>query len=463
MANNTATLKGKKVGLDLTQGPILKCLLLFASPIVLAALIQQLYSMVDLMIIGRFMQGTAGTIGVSTGGEMADMVTPIATAFSTAGQIYIAQLVGAKNRERLRSAMGTNITFMTLMSVVFMVITLVFSDLILNLLSCPAEGYAQAKSYMLITAIGFPFIFGYNAVCGILRGMGESRAPLVFIIIAAVSNIFMDIFLVAIIPLEAAGTAIATVIAQIASFAASFWYLYKRREQFDFELKPSYFKMDKRDVGVLCKQGIPQAIRSTLVRISIFWVNSSINSYGAVASATNGVGNKLQKFLDVFTTSLTQASAAIIGQNLGARKQDRARRCVLTTFACALSIACVIALLTWVFPTQLFAIFSQDEAVIAFGETFCHIMIFHYLWSALTSSFQSMVVGSGNATLNFVVGILDGIVCKIGLSLLFAYALNWGVTGFFTATAWSRALPGIICVVYFFSGKWKTRKLLTEK
>ena len=174
-------LKKQGVGMDLVQGPILKTLLIFAIPIILTNLIQQLYSMVDLIIIGQFV-GSVGTVGVSTGGELADMAAPVAMAFSTAGQIYIAQLVGAKNEKRIKETVGTLLTFMLLVSVVLAAGGVLFGKPILRLLNCPEEAMSQAMSYMIITVLGLPFVFGYNAVCGILRGMGESKRPLLFII-----------------------------------------------------------------------------------------------------------------------------------------------------------------------------------------------------------------------------------------------------------------------------------------
>lgn len=451
------------MGIDLTEGPISRCLLLFASPIVLAAIIQQLYSMVDLMVIGQFMTNSAGTIGVSTGGEIADLMTPIATSFGTAGQIYIAQLVGAKNQDRIHSATGTLLTLMLSFALAIAAITFLFASPLLHLINCPEAGYEQAFRYMRITALGIPFVFGYNAICGVLRGMGESKAPMIFISVAAVSNIFLDLLLVAVIPLEAAGTAIATVAAQIASFAAAFIYLYRHREHFSFELKLSSITVNKRDLKVICSIGIPQVVRAILVHVSMLWVNASVNAFGPVESATNSVGNKLQKFLEIFTTSLAQASGAMVGQNLGAKKPDRARKTVLTTFTMSMSIACVIAVLAYFFPQSFFRVFTRDEAVLAFCPVYMHIMLFHFLWAATCSSYQSMVIGCGNASLNFVLGILDGIVCKIGLSALFAYVLGYGVIGFFIGAAWSRSIPALINIYYFYSGKWAKRKLLTEE
>lgn len=452
----------KKVGRDLTTGSVAKGIFLFVGPVILTNLIQQIYSMVDLMVIGKFV-GNIGTVGVSTGGEIADFLTPVATAFALAGQIYIAQLAGAKRHDALKESVGSFLSLMMCMSIFFAVVSIVFCNPILTMLNCPEEAFASARAYMIITSIGYPFIFGYNAVCGVLRGMGESKRPLIFIIVAAIANIFLDLLLVAIFKLDAAGTAIATAASQLASFVAAFIYMYKIRDAIGFKMKLSYFKIKKEPTMIILKLGIPQAVRAVLVRVSILWVNASVNSYGLVASGTNSVGNKLQKFLEIFSSSISQAGGAAIGQNLGAEKHDRAKKVVYVELAATLAIAAVISLLVFLFPKAFFGVFTSDAGVLEMGVTYLNIMIIHFFVSAVVSAFQSMVVGSGNATLNFIIGILDGVVCKIGLSVLFATIWGMGVYGYFWGTALSRILPAIACMIYFYSGRWKKATLLKKK
>lgn len=456
------TATAKRVGRDLTTGSVLNNLLVFVGPIILTNLIQQVYSMVDLMVIGRYV-GNVGTVGVSTGGEIADFLTPVATSFATAGQIYIAQLAGAKRMDEQKKAIGSFITLMMLMSVFFTVLTIGLCSPILRLLNCPEDAMDSARGYMIITGIGIPFIFGYNAVCGVLRGMGESKRPMIFIIIAAVVNVFLDLLLVAVIPLEAAGTAIATSISQLASFIAAFVYMYKNRDAFGFEFRLSYFRLEKESTAIILKLGVPQAVRSILVRLSMLWVNASVNGYGMVESGTNSVGNKLQKFLEIFSSSMSQAAGAMIGQNLGAKKPDRAKKVVYCALVSCLVVAGAISLLVFLFPDALFGIFTKDADVLAMGVTYLHIMIIHFFASAITSSFQSMVIGSGNASLNFAIGILDGVICKIGLSILFSAVFGMGVYAYFWGTALSRIIPGLVCIAYFAGGKWKNARLLKKE
>ena len=439
----------------------MSALAFFALPIVLTNLIQQLYALVDLIVIGQYV-GSVGTVGVSTGGEVADLVTPVATAFATAGQIYIAQLTGAKDDEKIKKSSGTLITLMLVMSIALSAIAIVFCTPILRLLNCPEEAMGEAARYMVITAVGYPFIFAYNAVCGILRGMGESKRPLLFIIVAATINIFLDVLLVAAFRLDSAGTAIATVASQLGSFIAAFIFMYRKRDVFGFELKLSYFHIDRHSMKIIMGQGVPQVFRALAVHFSMLWVNAGVNSYGIVASSTNSIGNKIMKFLQMFVTSVTQSAGALVGQNLGAGKKERTEKIVLYTFYTTFGIAVVLGALSWIAPKQIFSIFTKDEAVLEYGITYMHIITIHYFTSAFTSSFQSVVTGSGFASFDFAIGMLDGIICRIGLSLLFVNVLSLGATGYFWGAALTRVIPGILVFAYFISGKWKTRKLLTQ-
>ena len=451
-----------RVGRDLTSGPILGGLLLFAIPIVLTNIVQQLYSMVDLIVIGQFV-GNAGTIGVNTGGEAADMLAPVAMGLATAGQIYIAQLVGAKNDQGVKKTVGTLLTFMLGLAAAVAVILMALCQPILNGLNCPEVGRSEAAAYMLITLAGTPFVFGYNAVVGILRGMGESKRPLYFIIVAAVINIVLDVLLVAVFQMGAAGTAIATIASQFGSFLASFLFLYRRKDQFDFELKLSYFKIDFHILKIIIRLGIPQVVRSLFVRFGMLWVNSTANSFGEVVSTTNGVGNKIQKFMEVFVQGIDTASASMIAQNLGAKETGRAGKTTLYTAASALCCALATVLICIFAPRAVFRAFTKDPAVIELGVTFLRIFILHFIMSALAGSFQAMVTGCGFVEMGFILGVLDGLVMKIGLSLLFMNVFHMGYEGLWWGVAASRIQTVIICVAYFLSGRWKTYQLLTDK
>ena len=452
--------KVKKVGKNLTEGPIFPLLISFAIPMVLTSIVQQLYSMADLMIIGKFV-GSVGTVGVSTGGELSDVMTPIATSFATAGQIFIAQLVGQKAHARLKSVISTLLTLMMGVSVFFMVFALLFHNQILQWLNCPPEALESATQYLLVTTIGLPFIFGYNAITSILRGMGESKRPLVFVVVAATVNIFLDLLLVVVIPLEALGTAIATVASQIGAFVASFIYLYKHREEVGFQLDWSYFRINGEDLKVILKLGIPQMIRVVSVQGSLLWVKSNINAFGMVASATYSVGNKIEKFINIFIQGVDQAGGAMIGQNIGAKKHDRVKQILVRMLVISLSMAVLGAALFLTFPKQLYSVFTNDQDVIDYGVTFLRIMATGCLVIGFSGVMKSITTGAGAALLSLIIGVLDGvtrvIICLIALGILgpTADAYFWGA-------AFCQLIPGLVAGGYFLSGKWKTKKLLSE-
>ena len=452
----------KKVGIDLTEGNILKQLLRFVLPLLLANVVQQLYNTVDMMVIGHWV-GSTGTVGVSTGGEVATLLTFAATSFGSAAQIYVAQLYGAKDHKSISETIGTTLSFMLLAGAVMGAVCIVCCDLFLNWLNCPVEAFDQARSYMIIASLGLPFIFGYNGVCGLLRGMGEAKRPLMFIIVAAVSNIVMDLLLVVVIPLEAAGTAIATIIAQFASFLAAGIFLYRKKDQFALEFSLSGLRIQKKHFVVLMKLGLPLTAQSAFIHFTQLICSAQINQYGLVASATNSIGNKVQKLMNIFTTSINSGAGAMAGQNIGAKKHDRVKKIVYTTMACAAGLSAVMILAALFLPRQAFALFTKDPDVIEFGVTYLKISIIVFVLAPIQGSYGAVVTGSGNVKLSFFIGMLDGVILRLGISFALAYGFNMGVVGFFYGNTLARLGPVLLGSLYFYSGKWKTRKLLTEQ
>lgn len=457
-----AETKTKKLGTDLTEGSILRVLLIYVAPLLLANIIQQLYNAVDVVVIGKF-AGTTGTVGVSNGGEAATLITFIGLSFGSAAQIYISQLTGAKDFQSISEAIITAILFSVILALVLTAACIFGCDMVLTWLNCPEEAFSQARDYMVIVSVGLPFVFGYNVICGILRGLGEVKRPLLFILIASVSNIFLDLLFVAVLHLDAAGTAIATVAAQLASFVAAFLFLYRNRVHLHISFGLRSWKFHPVHLEILLKLGIPMSVQAVFIHFTQLICTSSINTYGLTASATNSIGGKIQKLITVFITSITNGSGAIIGQNIGAQKIDRARKVVYTTLACSSVVslfACAIAIFL---PRHAFSLFTDDAAVIEMGVTYMHICLIIFILGPIQGSYHAIITGVGNAKLNLISGLLDGIVLRLGISYVLAYGMNMGVVGFFYGNALARLAPTVISIVYFYSNRWETFRLLNAK
>lgn len=439
----------------------MKTLITFAIPLVLANLVQQLYNTVDLIVIGKF-AGSVGTVGTAQGGDFASLMTLIGMGFSGAGQVYIAQLAGAKEHEKIRKAIGTLLTLMMCGSVVIAVIGCCVTDGFLNLLNTPKEAFDAAKQYMFVTCLGMPFVYGYNAVCGILRGKGESKRPLEFVIVAAIVNVVLDIFFVAILKMGCFGTALATVIAQAASFFMALGFMIRQREQMDFDFKLASFRPYKEQVKVILRLGTLKAAQGALLSVSMLYCSSQINVYGLVSAATNNIGNKIGRFTNIITVSVDTAAAGIIGQSLGARKIDRVKKTVYCSLIIAMAMAAINCALGLFLPRQIFHIFSDDPEVIEFGVTFMRISLITFIFSGLMGPYNAVITGDGNAALGFVLGVLDGVVLRIGISILLAKVFDMGVIGYFYGSALARVGPTIVTMIYFYSNRWQKRKLLTE-
>lgn len=452
----------KKYGMDLTQGNILRQLLTFMLPLLAANIVQQLYNVVDMVVIGQFV-GSEGTVGVSIGGQAAQFLTMISMGLGTGGQIYISQLTGARQTEKINDAIGTLLSFVMIISIILTVVGIALNGVIVDLMQTPEEAIQETSDYMLICFLGFPFIFGYNAVCAVLRGMGDSRRPLIFICIAAVSNVVFDLILVVVFHMASAGTAIATVLGQALSFIFSIVFLYRKREAFGFDFKLRSFAIRWEHLSVFLKLGLPQVVQSACIQLTVMYVNALINAYGLVASATNSVGNNITKLANTITQSMNQGCAAMIGQNLAAGKQERAKKVVLTGLCIALGLAVVNSALAVLCPRQIYRIFTNDPEVIEFGVVFMKTAIIIFFLSSIMGPMQSMVTGSGFAMLGLAVGILDGVVFRLAFSWLFADVMGLEVVGYFLASALARLGPVLICGGYFLSGKWRTRKLLVQR
>lgn len=444
---------------DLTEGSVTRLLLVFAFPILLSNLLQTFYNMVDMVVIGQFV-GKSGLSAVSIGGDMLHFLTFLAMGISNAGQVILSQYIGAGNRERVKGTIGTMFTMTLICALVLMAVCLTFIDTFLSALNTPPEAFPYAKDYSLTCIWGLIFIYGYNLVSSILRGMGDSTRPFLFIAVATVTNLILDLVFVAGLGMGPFGAALATVIGQGVSFIWAIIYLYRHRDAFGFDFRLSSFKPDREVLPKLVKLGLPMCLQSAAINLSMMVVSSFVNSYGVIASAVTGVGNKLGSITAVVTNALSTAGSSMVGQNIGAEKYHRVPKIIGVSLLIDLAFAALLSFLTVVFPRSIFGLFNSDPEVLDMAMTYIPVAVLLYVGFGLRSPFFALINGSGNAKLNLIVGLLDGVICRIGLALMMGLALDMGIMGFWLGNAFAGYMPFLIGGVYFLTGKWKTSRLI---
>ncbi|MDR1469683.1 MAG: MATE family efflux transporter [Spirochaetaceae bacterium] len=446
---------------DFTKGSVIKQLLIFSGPLMLSNLLQVFYNMVDMIVVGRFV-GSAGLIAVSGGGDIMNIGTTICMGFSAAGQIMISQHIGRGNKEGVKKTIGTMYSFMLLFSLVITAAGILCADLLLSAINIPSEAYSGARSYCIVCFYGMFFIFGYNINSAILRGMGDSKLPFIFIAIAAVLNLILDFVFVVGLDLGTWGAALATVLGQAISFIASLGYLYKKRQVFGFDFKLSSFAFDSPSLINLVKLGLPMSLQHCVVVFSKLFVNSYINSYGLIMSAVNAIGSKVGFCANIVAQALGTAGTSMIGQNFGAGKNGRIRSIVYTSIGCGLIFTITLSVIIILFPENVFGFFDRNTLVLQTAHIYVIIAVMNFNAFILRSSMMAFVNGIGYAMLSFVIGICDGIIGRICLAILLGVNFNMGIMGFWLGDVFASYIPFIIGGAYFWVGSWERRKLVVQ-
>ena len=326
---------------DFTQGNILKKLVAFMMPVLGALILQAAYGAVDLLVVGRF-GSTSGLSAVSTGSQVLNLVTFVVIQFAMGITVLIARYLGEKRPEQIGSVIGGAAIVFTMISVVLFIVMVGFAHPISVLMQAPEEAVALTASYVRICGSGIFFIVAYNLLSAIFRGLGDSKSPLLFVLVACIVNVIGDLVLVAGLHMDAAGAAIATVSAQALSVVFAVVLLIKKKLPFtitkkDFRLNPQCRRF--------LKIGLPLALQEFLTQISFLALCAFVNRLGLEASSGYGVACKIVNFAMLVPSSLMQSMASFVSQNVGAGKPKRARKSMLTGIGVGLSVGCLVFIL----------------------------------------------------------------------------------------------------------------------
>lgn len=423
--------------------------------------LQVLYSTIDMIIVGEYV-GTPGLSAVSQSSQIVNFATMVCLGLSNAGQVLVSQAFGAGKKKEMNDIIGTMFSVLTVFAAILSVIIISINGWIMDVMNMPAESYDMAIDYLIICTGGLIFTAGYNMVSAVLRGMGDSKRPFLFIGIASAINLILDLLFTGFLGMGVAGAAWATIIGQAAAFIFSIFYLYKRKEAFGFDFKRESFRMQKKYVKMIVSLGTPMAIQMGCLNLSMLYVNSLINDIGVVESATFGAGVKIDDIINKISQGIQYAAMPIISQNIAAGEQKRAKQTVYWAWIYSAALTVFFMILYVCFGKQMFMLFSDDPLV----HEQCSVFISAILWMfpafAIVRGSGGFVQGIGNAKLSMLLALLDGVVLRIGLSWLFGIYFGWGFYGFvlgYGLAPYGFAIPSMI---YFFSPVWQKQKTLAD-
>ena len=430
---------------DFTQGSILKKLALFMLPILGALVLQAAYGAVDLLVVGRF-GSTSGLSAVSTGSQVLNLVTFVVTQFAMGITVLIARYLGEKKPEQIGSVIGGAAVVFAVISIVLFILMVGFARPISVLMQAPVEAVALTTSYVRICGSGIFFIVAYNLLSAIFRGLGDSKSPLIFVLVACIVNIFGDLILVAGLHLDAAGAALATVFAQAVSVVCAVVILLKKDLSFSIRKSDLQFNPQcKKFLGI----GLPLALQECLTQLSFLALCAFVNRLGLEASSGYGVACKIVNFAMLIPSSLMQSMASFVSQNVGAGNQKRARHSMFTGIGIGLFFGCLVFALVMLKGDMLAGFFSTDAAVIQKGFDYLKGFAPETILTAILFSMIGYFNGSNHTVWVMFQGLFQTLLVRLPMSYYMSIQPDASLTRIGLAAPTSTAV-GIVLNVLFF-------------
>ena len=439
---------------DFTQGSILKKLATFMLPILGALVLQAAYGAVDLLVVGRF-GSTIGLSAVSTGSQVLNLVTFVVTQLAMGVTVLIARYLGEKKPELIGSVIGGAAVVFTLLSAVLFVVMVGFARSISVLMQAPAEAVALTASYVRICGSGIFFIVAYNLLAAVFRGLGDSKSPLLFVLVACVVNIIGDLVLVAGFHLDAAGAAIATVAAQAVSVVCAVVILLKKK--LPFTIRKSDFRLNLQSRKFL-SIGLPLALQEFLTQLSFLALCAFVNRLGLEASSGYGVACKIVNFAMLIPSSLMQSMASFVSQNMGAGNPKRAKKAMFTGIGIGLAFGCAMFALVFFRGDLLSNVFTTDVAVIQNAFAYLKGFAPETLATAVLFSMVGYFNGSDKTVWVMVQGLVQTLLVRLPMAYIMSIQPNASLTMIGLAAPTSTVVGIVLNVCFFLALERRSKK-----
>ena len=443
---------------DFTQGSILKKLVFFMLPVLGALVLQAAYGAVDLLVVGRF-GSTSGLSAVSTGSQVLNLVTFVVIQFAMGITVLIARYLGEKRPEQIGSVIGGAVLVFTCISIGLFILMVCFARPISILMQAPTEAVDLTADYVRICGSGIFFIVAYNLMSAIFRGLGDSKSPLLFVLVACIVNVAGDLVLVAGFHKDAAGAALATVLAQALSVVFAVVLLVKK--ELPFAIKNSDFRFNPQCKKFL-KIGLPLALQECLTQLSFLALCAFVNRLGLEASSGYGVACKIVNFAMLVPSALMQSMASFVSQNVGAGKTKRAKKSMVTGIGVGLAVGCVVFLLVMFKGDVLAGFFSTDAAVIQNGYDYLKGFALETIVTAVLFSMIGYFNGNNKTLWVMAQGLIQTLLVRLPLAYFMSIQPNASLTKIGLAAPIS-TIVGIILNVGFFLYLERVGNKKTEK
>ncbi|MDD7282031.1 MAG: MATE family efflux transporter [Erysipelotrichaceae bacterium] len=428
-----------------TEGKIVKPLITFALPVLLALFLQSLYGAVDLLIVGQF-GSSADVSAVATGSQMMHMITCVITGLAMGSTILLGQFIGSKQDKEASRTIGATIVLFVIVAIIITILMMILSAPFTSIMNAPIEAFDKTVSYVRICSAGTLFIVAYNVIGSIFRGIGDSKTPMITVAIACICNIVLDLVFVGYFKWNTAGAALATILAQAISVVISLFLIKNKKLPFSFNMKDIGFHSSL--IKRILYLGFPIALQDGLVNVSFLAIGSIVNSLGLIASAGVGVAEKICGFIMLVPSSFGQSLSAFVAQNIGAGKNDRARKSMHYGMAISFGVGIVISYFSFFHGNLLAGIFSNDSQVILAAAQYLKGYAIDTLFVAFLFCFTGYFNGCGKTTFVMIQGIIGAFLVRIPVSFIMSrFTSNLFLIGL--ATPCSTIIQILLCFIYY--------------
>ncbi len=451
---------------DMTTGKPWEKIVIFTIPMLLGNIAQQLYSTVDSIVVGKYV-GDNALAAVGSAGPVYNLLLILFMGVSVGASVVVSQYFGAKKREELSKAIGNSITLTAIVSLLIMLMGLVLIKPLLEMLSTPESIIDWCYNYLMILVMGIAGTAYYNILCGVLRGLGDSVSALVYLLVATVINIVLDLWFVAGLDMGVAGVALATIIAQ---FISAFLCVLKLRKMQDvFDLKVHYLKINKRHASTIIKLGIPSGITQAIFSLAMIIVQSLTNSFGEMVIAANVIIMRVDGFAMMPNFSFGTAMTTYAGQNVGAGQYERVVKGAKQGTLIAAATSAAITGLILIFGKFLMGMFTDTADLVNLSNNMMRILAVGYIAMAVTQCLSGVMRGAGDTTTPMWISIITTVVIRVPLAYAIAYltrtpdAPTGSYLSLFISLLTSWVLGAVITALCYRRGRWRTKAVGVDK